>query len=68
MLKKIVRILPCLPLLTFLTAQAQDSTAVGRCAAPDTIVFRGATRTSDAALRLVVYLLGLGIVVDSRNR
>ena len=34
------------------TARAQDpSQAPGRCAIPDTIVFRGATRTADASLR-----------------
>jgi outer membrane protein insertion porin family len=33
------------------TARAQDTAIAGRCAAPDTIVFRGATRTSDASLR-----------------
>jgi outer membrane protein insertion porin family len=34
------------------TARAQEpSAAAGRCATPDTIVFRGAKRTSDASLR-----------------
>jgi outer membrane protein insertion porin family len=33
------------------TARAQDAAVAGRCAAPDTIVFRGATRTPDATLR-----------------
>jgi outer membrane protein insertion porin family len=34
------------------TARAQEPTAAaGRCATPDTIVFRGAKRTSDASLR-----------------
>lgn len=38
------------------SARAQDTTSVGRCAAPDTIVFRGATRTPDASLRSEVGL------------
>jgi outer membrane protein insertion porin family len=33
------------------TARAQDPAVAGRCAAPDTIIFRGATRTPDATLR-----------------
>jgi outer membrane protein insertion porin family len=33
------------------TARAQEAATAGRCAAPDTIVFRGATRTPDATLR-----------------
>jgi outer membrane protein insertion porin family len=34
------------------TARAQDTTSVsGRCATPDTIVFRGAERTGDATVR-----------------
>src|SRR3954462_4382382 len=33
------------------TARAQDSATSGRCASPDTIEFRGAVRTSDAAMR-----------------
>jgi outer membrane protein insertion porin family len=33
------------------SARAQDPSVVGRCAAPDTVVFRGATRAADAALR-----------------
>ncbi len=33
------------------TARAQDPAVAGRCATPDTIVFRGATRTADASLR-----------------
>jgi outer membrane protein insertion porin family len=33
------------------TARAQDAAVAGRCAAPDTIVFRGAVRTPDASLR-----------------
>jgi outer membrane protein insertion porin family len=32
-------------------AQAQDSTSAGRCATPDSIAFRGASRTPDASLR-----------------
>jgi outer membrane protein insertion porin family len=38
------------------TARAQDAVASGRCATPDTIVFRGATRTGDPALRAEVGL------------
>jgi outer membrane protein insertion porin family len=33
------------------SARAQDPASVGRCAAPDTIAYRGSTRTPDAALR-----------------
>ena len=33
------------------TVQAQEPATAGRCATPDSIVFRGASRTSDAALR-----------------
>jgi outer membrane protein insertion porin family len=33
------------------TARAQDPAVAGRCATPDTIIFRGATRTPDATLR-----------------
>src|SRR5687768_17293034 len=33
------------------TARAQDPAATGRCALPDTIAFRGATRTGDATMR-----------------
>jgi outer membrane protein insertion porin family len=33
------------------TVQAQEPATVGRCATPDSIAFRGASRTSDAALR-----------------
>ena len=33
------------------TARAQEAATAGRCAAPDTIAFRGATRTPDATLR-----------------
>ena len=33
------------------TARAQEPAVAGRCATPDTIAFRGATRTADAALR-----------------
>lgn len=33
------------------TARAQDAASAGRCAAPDSIVYRGATRTPDASLR-----------------
>ncbi len=36
------------------TARAQDAATAGRCATPDTIVFRGATRTPDATLRAEV--------------
>jgi len=38
------------------TARAQDAAVAGRCATPDTIVFRGATRTPDASLRSEVGL------------
>ena len=33
------------------TARAQDAAIAGRCAAPDSIIFRGSTRTSDATMR-----------------
>src|SRR5436190_7569224 len=33
------------------TARAQDTAVSGRCATPDTIVFRGAERTGDATVR-----------------
>jgi outer membrane protein insertion porin family len=33
------------------TARAQEPAVAGRCAAPDSIAFRGAVRTADAALR-----------------
>src|SRR5215216_4937873 len=33
------------------TARAQDPSATGRCAIPDTIAFRGAVRTGDATMR-----------------
>ena len=33
------------------TVQAQEPATAGRCATPDSIAFRGASRTSDAALR-----------------
>lgn len=33
------------------TAQAQEPATAGRCATPDSVAYRGATRTSDAALR-----------------
>lgn len=33
------------------TARAQDPAVAGRCAAPDSIAFRGAQRTADATLR-----------------
>jgi hypothetical protein len=33
------------------TARAQDTPVSGRCATPDTIVFRGAERTGDAMVR-----------------
>src|SRR5215208_4823823 len=33
------------------TARAQDTPVSGRCATPDTIVFRGAERTGDATVR-----------------
>ncbi len=36
------------------TARAQDAAVAGRCAAPDSIAFRGATRTPDATLRAEV--------------
>ena len=34
-----------------MTAEAQDTATAGRCATPDSIAFRGASRTSDASLR-----------------
>jgi outer membrane protein insertion porin family len=45
-----------LPILLMLiasagAAEAQETPVSGRCAAPDTIIFRGATRTSTASLR-----------------
>src|SRR5687768_11090645 len=44
------------------TARAQESATSGRCASPDSIDFRGAVRTSDAAMRTEV-----GIVPGSVN-
>ena len=38
-------------LLVGATARAQDPAIAGRCATPDTIAFRGATRTADASIR-----------------
>jgi outer membrane protein insertion porin family len=38
------------------TARAQDPAVAGRCATPDSIAFRGATRTTDAALRSEIAL------------
>ncbi len=41
-------------LLIGATARAQEPTVAGRCATPDSIAFRGATRVTDATLRVDV--------------
>ena len=50
-----------------LPAHAQDPTADGRCAAPDTVVFRGDTRTAPATLRTESTLPAAGTPMSARD-
>ncbi|MBA3889196.1 MAG: outer membrane protein assembly factor BamA [Gemmatimonadaceae bacterium] len=50
-----------------LPARAQDPVAAGRCSAPDSVVFRGDTRTAPATLRTETTLPPAGTPLNARD-